>query len=878
MTKLQIKGRVLPVVLALMLALNGVVFSQPAQAQGKLVPIKIKPLSDTYPVINSLRLQFEIAQDGKSVGTGSGGIAVKGNVFAKIDVNNQKEQRRTTLGGSLLVQQLKEGYPPGTQVSVLNFGSDAYVLLEADKATCQKSDDDGFTKQIDSLRENFDKAVNELVTALSQSKTPIASLVGDETVNGIDVQHYVVDSASPTGKPFLEGLNKNGDQFKQARVDVWTATEGSYLVKLELKGTGKTQLTGASVDGKLSFSVSYSDINKKVEITLPKSCQSATAAPSQSNGTTTSADATPIDSYKNVKQATVRIVARGTFWELGADEAVTDEWSGSGFIIDPSGLAVTNNHVAVAADSLQAYVGGEVIPRNVKVIARNECADIALIKISGKNFPFLAWNEDEIDAGLDVYAAGFPLGDPEFTLTRGIVSKGRANGNTAISGIEYRIEHDATINPGSSGGPLVNVDGRVVGVNAAQNKEARQSFAAPASIVLEMLDALKDGKDVDAIGILPRAVLSQFASGIWVSSVQKDSLAAEAGMQPGDVITSLNGEALVEEETLEIFCRVLREKAGEPMAIEVTRLATGEALAGELSGDALSVSGKVDGGKAETNTSDELVNVEIVNDASEAVAKIYIVSPEADDWGDNLLEGDPIEPGSRTTLKVRKGVFDFKPTNADDAGLGALYRLELDEGTELTVTGVAGLPKGAKKAFEDKFDKLRKDVWAPAKSEETEMKISEGEYCMAVNKPGWSIWDVTKTTFSKNFSAEVRCSVDPAGGLCAMGFGADLDNHYWLSLTPDKQTVVVFEKRKGEWTADPVIESTQSFAIKPTGSNFMGVDRVNGKLFVYVNGRLLGEAPAAKFNTPRIVLGGGTHEGDDSAKACLDELTVWNIK
>ena len=218
-----------------------------------------------------------------------------------------------------------------------------------------------------------------------------------------------------------------------------------------------------------------------------------TLAPSTSSESTTSEEAQPIDSYKDVKQATVRLVARGNFWEVGAGEAVTDEWSGSGFIIDPSGLAMTNNHVVIGAQSLQAYVGGEVIPRNVKVIARDKCADVALIKISGKGFPFLAWDESEVDAGLDVYAAGFPLGDPEFTLTRGIVSKAKANGSTGISGSD-RIEHDATINPGSSGGPLVNVDGRVVGVNAAQNKDARQSFAAPAAIVLEMLDARKTAK------------------------------------------------------------------------------------------------------------------------------------------------------------------------------------------------------------------------------------------------------------------------------------------------------------------------------------------------------------------------------------------------
>ena len=142
-----------------------------------------------------------------------------------------------------------------------------------------------------------------------------------------------------------------------------------------------------------------------------------------------------------------------------------------------------------------------------------------------------------------------------------------------------------------------------------------------------------------------------------------------------------------------------------------------------------------------------------------AVANVYIVSPDADDWGANLLDGDPIEPGARLTLKVNKGVLDFKPTNDSDETLGALYGLELDEGTELVVTGIVGLPKGAKIAFRRKVRQAAQGCVDPAKTDDTETKITDGEYCMAVNRAGWSIWDVTKTTFSKNFSAEVGCSL-----------------------------------------------------------------------------------------------------------------------
>ena len=83
------------------------------------------------------------------------------------------------------------------------------------------------------------------------------------------------------------------------------------------------------------------------------------------------------------------------------------------------------------------------------------------------------WHDDAIEAGLDVYAAGYPLGDPEFTLTRGIVAKAEAGGDlTGTSSIDHTIEHDANIQPGNSGGPLVDAEGKVVAVNYAGGASA----------------------------------------------------------------------------------------------------------------------------------------------------------------------------------------------------------------------------------------------------------------------------------------------------------------------------------------------------------------------------------------------------------------------
>ena len=115
---------------------------------------------------------------------------------------------------------------------------------------------------------------------------------------------------------------------------------------------------------------------------------------------------------------------------------------------------MTNNHVVTGAALLQVYVGGETDRvYSARVLGVSECSDLAVIYIEGDGFPFLQWYEDEIDVGLDVYAAGFPLGDPEYTLTKGIISKARTSGETDWASVDAVVEHDATINPGNSGGP-----------------------------------------------------------------------------------------------------------------------------------------------------------------------------------------------------------------------------------------------------------------------------------------------------------------------------------------------------------------------------------------------------------------------------------------
>jgi serine protease Do len=290
-----------------------------------------------------------------------------------------------------------------------------------------------------------------------------------------------------------------------------------------------------------------------------------------------------------VKSATIQVEAQGSFVDPEVGLQLNVAGRGSGFIIDESGIAVTNNHVVTGAAFLKVWVGGEQEPRNAKILGVSECSDLAVIDIDGAGYPYLEWYDGSITTGLDVYAAGFPLGDPEFTLTRGIVSKERASGETSWASVDSVIEHDATINPGNSGGPLVTGDGRVVGVNYASDPSANQYFAIARQEALDVIERLRAGEEVESIGVNGTAVNDgQGFSGIWVASVESGSPADNAGVEGGDVIMTLEGLVLAADSSMADYCDILRShRASDVLSLEVVRFDTQEVLEGQLNGRAL---------------------------------------------------------------------------------------------------------------------------------------------------------------------------------------------------------------------------------------------------------------------------------------------------
>ena len=229
-------------------------------------------------------------------------------------------------------------------------------------------------------------------------------------------------------------------------------------------------------------------------------------------------------------------------------EVITGQ--GSGFFISRDGYAVTNNHVVQGAENVQVTTDDSKI-HNAKVIGTDPRTDLALIKVDGNDFPFVKLADNSPRVGDWVLAVGNPFGLGG-TVTAGIVS---ARGRDIGAGpYDDFIQIDAPVNKGNSGGPTFDVDGNVIGVNTAIFSPSGGSvgiaFAIPSDTVKSVVEQLRDKGSVTRgwIGVQIQTVTPDIAdsmglketTGALVSEPQKDSPAAKAGIQSGDVITSVN--------------------------------------------------------------------------------------------------------------------------------------------------------------------------------------------------------------------------------------------------------------------------------------------------------------------------------------------------
>jgi serine protease Do len=234
------------------------------------------------------------------------------------------------------------------------------------------------------------------------------------------------------------------------------------------------------------------------------------------------------------------------------------EASGSGVIISPDGYIVTNNHVIENASQIEVVLDDKRM-YVAKLIGRDPETDLALLKIEEKGLPFAKYgNSDKMKVGEWVLACGNPF-DLTSTITAGIISaKGRninlLRGKNNSYAIESFIQTDAAVNPGNSGGALVNLKGELIGINTAiasnTGAYAGYSFAVPVTLVKKVMDDLFNHGEVQRalLGVMIQDVSSELAKeknlkdikGVYVSNVNEGSAAKDAGIQSGDVIIKID--------------------------------------------------------------------------------------------------------------------------------------------------------------------------------------------------------------------------------------------------------------------------------------------------------------------------------------------------
>ncbi|MEJ8800948.1 Do family serine endopeptidase [Pontibacter sp. H249] len=262
--------------------------------------------------------------------------------------------------------------------------------------------------------------------------------------------------------------------------------------------------------------------------------------------------------------------------------------SGSGVIIASDGYIITNNHVIADASKIEVVMDDKR-KFEATLVGTDPTTDIALLKVNAEKLPTIRYgNSDELQVGEWVLAVGNPM-NLTSTVTAGIVSaKGRninilrTSQNKDLS-IESFIQTDAAVNPGNSGGALVNLNGDLVGINTAIASQtgsfAGYSFAVPSSLVSKVVDDLIKYGEVQRalLGATIQEIDATFAkenniktlNGVYIAGVEEKSGAQEAGLKAGDVITAVNGVKV--GKSSQLLEQIARYRPGDKVKVEYLR-------------------------------------------------------------------------------------------------------------------------------------------------------------------------------------------------------------------------------------------------------------------------------------------------------------------
>lgn len=296
------------------------------------------------------------------------------------------------------------------------------------------------------------------------------------------------------------------------------------------------------------------------------------------NNVNTEEEMSAAEIYATYVNSTVGITTETTTNYFG--HTTTSAASGSGFILTADGYIVTNYHVIENAQKIQVTTYDNT-SYNALLVGYDESNDIAVLKIEAENLtPVVLGDSSNMNVGDDVVAIGNPLGELTFSLTGGKVSALNREVTTSEGVTMELIQTDCAINSGNSGGALFNMHGEVIGITNAKYSTFSSSeasidnigFAIPISNVIDIIESIIEKGYVSTpyIGVTVTNASAQYSfDGALVAGVSTNSPAQEAGLQEGDVITAVNGEAITGSSDLK--SKISSSEVGDILSLEVYR-------------------------------------------------------------------------------------------------------------------------------------------------------------------------------------------------------------------------------------------------------------------------------------------------------------------